>query len=149
MAITVTMIEEKEFKTKVRGYDPVEVDEFLDEICDEMIEMQGTIQTLRDQLKQKAAEYTASSFAPLPVAPLASASVPLPSLAPLPLHKGEEDEERLPADLIAAKKLLENRFHFCTFPKLKSICRKEQTLILPKCTRNLRKITIKCCRTAF
>ena len=51
MAITVTMIEEKEFKTKVRGYDPVEVDEFLDEICDEMIEMQGTIQTLRDQLK--------------------------------------------------------------------------------------------------
>ena len=59
MAITVTMIEEKEFKTKVRGYDPVEVDEFLDEICDEMIEMQGTIQTLRDQLKQKAAEYTA------------------------------------------------------------------------------------------
>ena len=52
MAITVTMIEEKEFKTKVRGYDPVEVDEFLDEICDEMIEMQGTIQTLRDQLKR-------------------------------------------------------------------------------------------------
>ena len=114
MAITVTMIEEKEFKTKVRGYDPVEVDEFLDEICDEMIEMQGTIQTLRDQLKQKAAEYTASSFAPLPVAPLASAaSVPLSSLAPLPLHKGEEDEERLPADLIAAKKLLEKTQRAC------------------------------------
>ena len=34
MAITVTMIEEKEFKTKVRGYDPLEVDEFLDAICD-------------------------------------------------------------------------------------------------------------------
>ena len=113
MAITVTMIEEKEFKTKVRGYDPVEVDEFLDEICDEMIEMQGTIQTLRDQLKQKAAEYTASSFAPLPVAPLASASVPLSSLAPLPLHKGEEDGERLPADLIAAKKLLEKTQRAC------------------------------------
>ena len=31
MPITVPMIEEKEFKTKVRGYDPVEVDEFLDE----------------------------------------------------------------------------------------------------------------------
>ena len=112
MAITVTMIEEKEFKTKVRGYDPVEVDEFLDEICDEMIEMQGTIQTLRDQLKQKAAEYTASSFAPLPVAPLASASVPLSSLAPLPLHK-EDDEDRLPADLIAAKKMLEKTQRAC------------------------------------
>ena len=32
MAITVTMIEEKEFKTKVRGYDQLEVDEFLDAI---------------------------------------------------------------------------------------------------------------------
>lgn len=112
MAITVTMIEEKEFKTKVRGYDPVEVDEFLDEICDEMIEMQGTIQTLRDQLKQKAAEYTASSFAPLPVSPLA-APAPLSPLAPLPLHKGEEDEERLPADLTAAKKLLEKTQRAC------------------------------------
>ena len=30
MPITVAMIEEKEFKTKMRGYDPVEVDEFLD-----------------------------------------------------------------------------------------------------------------------
>ena len=84
MAITVTMIEEKEFKTKVRGYDPVEVDEFLDEICDEMIEMQGTIQTLRDQLKQKAAEYTASSFAPLPVAPLAPAPAPRSSAPAAP-----------------------------------------------------------------
>ena len=112
MAITVTMIEEKEFKTKVRGYDPVEVDEFLDEICDEMIEMQGTIQTLRDQLKQKAAEYTASSFAPLPVAPLAPAPAPLSSLAPLPLHK-EDDEERFPSDLTAAKKLLEKTQRAC------------------------------------
>ncbi|NLZ90225.1 MAG: DivIVA domain-containing protein, partial [Clostridiales bacterium] len=43
MAITVTMIEEKEFKTKVRGYDPIEVDEFLDDICDEMIDMQNVI----------------------------------------------------------------------------------------------------------
>ena len=39
MPITVAMIEEKEFKIKMRGYDPSEVDEFLDEICDEMIVM--------------------------------------------------------------------------------------------------------------
>ena len=51
MPITVAMIEEKEFKTKVRGYDPVEVDEFLDEICDEMINMQDRIQELeKDKL---------------------------------------------------------------------------------------------------
>ena len=30
MPITVAMIEEKEFKTKIKGYDPVEVDEFLE-----------------------------------------------------------------------------------------------------------------------
>lgn len=114
MAITVTMIEEKEFKTKVRGYDPVEVDEFLDEICDEMIELQGTIQTLRDQLKQKSAEYSsASSFAPLPVSPIVPAPSPLSSLSPLPLHKDEEEEDRLPSDLTAAKKLLEKTQRAC------------------------------------
>lgn len=112
MAITVTMIEEKEFKTKVRGYDPVEVDEFLDDICDEMIEMQGTIQTLRDQLKQKAAEKATSGFAPLPVAPIAPVSAPLSSLAPLPLRQ-EEEADKLPADLIAAKKLLEKTQRAC------------------------------------
>ena len=52
MPITVPMIEEKEFKTKVRGYDPVEVDEFLDEICDEMIVMQEEIARLQAQLAQ-------------------------------------------------------------------------------------------------
>ena len=36
MQITIEMIETKEFKTKPRGYDPQEVDEFLDAICDEM-----------------------------------------------------------------------------------------------------------------
>ena len=43
MPITVAMIEEKDFKIKMRGYDPVEVDEFLDEICDEMVAMQDEI----------------------------------------------------------------------------------------------------------
>ena len=113
MPITVTMIEEKEFKTKVRGYDPLEVDEFLDEICDEMIEMQNTIQTLREQLKKKTAEQSVSSYAPLPVAPIPPIAAPLGSLAPLPLHKDEEEEERLPADLSAAKLLLEKTQKAC------------------------------------
>ncbi|MBR5230834.1 MAG: DivIVA domain-containing protein [Clostridia bacterium] len=52
MSITVAMIEEKEFKTKVRGYDPVEVDEFLDEICDEMVLLQDEIANLQARLAQ-------------------------------------------------------------------------------------------------
>ena len=103
MAITVTMIEEKEFKTKVRGYDPVEVDEFLDAICDEMIEMQGTIQTLREQLKQKS-EQVSSSYAPLPVSHLPQ-SIP----APAPFKT-----ESLPQDIIAAQKLLEKTQQSCS-----------------------------------
>ena len=38
MAITVQMIENKEFTTAPMGYKRKEVDMFLDEICDEMIE---------------------------------------------------------------------------------------------------------------
>ena len=52
MPITVAMIEEKEFKTKMRGYDPVEVDEFLDAICDEMVALQEEIATLNQRLSQ-------------------------------------------------------------------------------------------------
>lgn len=47
MQITVDMIETKEFKTKPRGYDPQEVDEFLDAICDEMIRLQDKIPSSR------------------------------------------------------------------------------------------------------
>ena len=52
MPITVAIIEEKEFKTKVRGYDPVEVDNFLDEICDEMVVLQDEIANLQARLAQ-------------------------------------------------------------------------------------------------
>lgn len=47
MAVTIQMIETKEFKTVSRGYDPEEVDVFLDEIADEFEEMQREIQSLR------------------------------------------------------------------------------------------------------
>jgi cell division initiation protein len=96
MAITITMIEEKEFKTKVRGYDPVEVDEFLDEIVDEMIIMQDTIQSLRNKIVQQES----SGFAP-PV-PLQSAPPAVP-LAPTP-HAAPS----FPSYLETAKKLLED-----------------------------------------
>lgn len=80
MPITVAMIEEKEFKTKMRGYDPVEVDEFLDEICDEMVAMQEEIATLTQRLNQNAHNAYVSSAIPAPVPPPA----PIPAQAPAP-----------------------------------------------------------------
>lgn len=64
MPITVAMIEEKEFKTKFSGYDPVEVDEFLDEICDDMIIMQEEIANLQGRLAQVS---RAPAYQPAPV----------------------------------------------------------------------------------
>ena len=72
MPITVPMIEEKEFKTKVRGYDPVEVDEFLDEICDEMIVMQEEIARLQAQLAQTKRDLAYVQPAPQRPAPVAA-----------------------------------------------------------------------------
>ncbi len=85
MPITVAMIEEKEFKTKMRGYDPVEVDEFLDDICDEMVAMQEEIATLTQRLSQAthgaygAAAMPAPAASPVPVPPPAA----IPSQAPV------------------------------------------------------------------
>lgn len=100
MAITVTMIEEKEFKRAVRGYDPLEVDEFLDAICDEMENMNHTIVQLRDQLKQQQSAptpYMPAVAAPAPLAPIASTSE-VPSL---------------PSDLKTAQQLLEKTQKAC------------------------------------
>ncbi len=80
MPITVAMIEEKEFKTKMRGYDPVEVDEFLDDICDEMVAMQEEIATLTQRLSQSAhSPYGAA----VPVPAMSASPVPPPVQAPV------------------------------------------------------------------
>lgn len=84
MSITVAMIEEKEFKTKVRGYDPVEVDEFLDDICDEMVILQDEIASLQARLAQASRQ---QAYA----APLLQRTQPAPA----------------PAEDDGAKKLLE------------------------------------------
>lgn len=47
MAVTIQMIENKEFKIIPRGYDPEEVDLFLDSIVDEFEAMQNEIKSLR------------------------------------------------------------------------------------------------------
>lgn len=50
MSISLKMIEEKEFKFKPRGYDPDEVDDFLDDICDEMEARENETNALKAQL---------------------------------------------------------------------------------------------------
>ena len=108
MSITVKMIEEKEFKKVIRGYDPVEVDEFLDAICDEMQAMQDEIGSLQSKLRAAASAGATASFGSVPApshsvprpAPAAApepAPVPAPAPAPVPVQKDSSE---------AAKKLL-------------------------------------------
>lgn len=118
MAITVTMIEEKEFRTKVRGYDPVEVDEFLDAICDEMESMNQTIAQLREQLKQQIA-------APAPFIPPVATPAPLAPIVPSAAVKAEPE---LPSDLKSAKLLLEKTQKACDEVLLKARERAEEIL---------------------
>lgn len=101
MAITVSMIEEKEFKTKMRGYDPIEVDEFLDDICDEMVALQEEIATLNQRLAQ-AAQQQPSAYAPAAVpapAPVAPVPAPVQVAKEQPTPQKEDSSE-------AAQKLL-------------------------------------------
>ncbi|MDR0898211.1 MAG: DivIVA domain-containing protein [Oscillospiraceae bacterium] len=52
MAVTIQMIETKEFQTKAKGYDPEEVDRFLDEIADEFEDMERQLRALRTEAKR-------------------------------------------------------------------------------------------------
>ena len=47
--ITVELISSKEFTVENRGYNRKEVDEFLDDVCDEMERMEAEIQDLRQK----------------------------------------------------------------------------------------------------
>ena len=107
MPITVTMIEEKEFKTKMRGYDPVEVDEFLDEICDEMVALQEEIATLNQRLSQAS---HVGGYAPAAVPAPAPIPVPAPVAAkpvqePVSQKQTEEASEAAQKLLARAQKL--------------------------------------------
>lgn len=61
--ITVDLISSKEFSIESKGYNRKEVDEFLDDICDEMERMEAEIK----DLKQKTSVVRES--APAPAAP--------------------------------------------------------------------------------
>jgi cell division initiation protein len=68
MAITVSDIEQKEFTYKGAGYDPYDVDQYLDQICDEMVAMQDRIARLEADLAKarKDAETAANAVRPVP-----------------------------------------------------------------------------------
>lgn len=53
--ITVDTILDKKFSQVAKGFEPQEVDEFLDEICDEMDRRDAEMNALRKQLAQQQA----------------------------------------------------------------------------------------------
>ena len=52
MSIEPQDIQQKQFSNKMRGYNPVEVDEFLDEVAFEQRRLHDEIDTLRSQLNE-------------------------------------------------------------------------------------------------
>lgn len=64
MAITAKMVEEKEFSRVPNGYDPDEVDDFLDAILDDMDAREAEMSALRTQLMQAQQAANAAAARP-------------------------------------------------------------------------------------
>ncbi len=66
MAISIAAIEAKEFKTRLKGYDPEEVDLYLDEICDhiDMLNRQIDAQQQRISQMNQGPSYARSAVPP-------------------------------------------------------------------------------------
>lgn len=69
MAITIDDIYDKEFALKGGGYDRDDVDQFLDEICDEMVRMQDEMQALQLELGKTKEALALAENAAAPAAP--------------------------------------------------------------------------------
>lgn len=104
MAITVAMIEEKEFSFKMRGYDPVEVDEFLDDICDEMVAMQDEITSLN----QRLAQASRGGFSPMPAQGAVPPPTPIPAPVAAPKDNTQETSEAAQKLLARAQKMYDD-----------------------------------------
>lgn len=98
--ITVEMIEQKEFKQKVRGYDPDEVDAFLDDICDELIALQDEIDALNLKINQLQSAGPAKAQAVPAAAPV---EAPKPRVQASAVS--DADTESLKAILLNAQKV--------------------------------------------
>ncbi len=68
--ITVDLISTKEFSQVSKGYNPKEVDEFLDDICDEMERMEAEIKDLRQKT---------TNIRPVQETPAAAPAIGIPS----------------------------------------------------------------------
>lgn len=100
MAVSIQMIEDKEFKYKMRGYDPMEVDEFLDDICDEMEAMQSEIESLQSRLAKSGSRIFSSSV-PAPIVP--TSAIPAPPVQVAPAAAEEPAEKPAPTADAAAE----------------------------------------------
>lgn len=69
MALTIDDIYDKEFALKGGGYDRNDVDQFLDEICDEMTNMLEHIEKLEKDLQQAQMEVEAAKASARTAAP--------------------------------------------------------------------------------
>ena len=77
MALTIDDIYDKEFALKGGGYDRNDVDQFLDEICDEMTNMQEHIEKLEKALQQAQLEAEAAKANAQKAAPVVVKSEPV------------------------------------------------------------------------
>lgn len=91
--LTISMIEEKDFRTVAKGYDPDEVDVYLDDICDEMELMGNEIAALRRELDAARQRLSLQNNAPY-AAPAAPAAAPAAPVAPAPAQSGSNDTFR-------------------------------------------------------
>lgn len=98
MAVTIDMILEKEFKIKVKGYDTVEVDNFLDEICDTLSSLEEEKKMLQGRLEQ------ANRAPAVPVTPV-PAPAPIPVPAPAPAAAAQDVSETAQKLLATAQKV--------------------------------------------
>ena len=102
MAVTIQMIENKEFKRSlVGGYDPKEVDEFLDEICDEMQSMQEDISSLQTKLRAATSAGVPGVYGSVP-APGFGATHKVPAVSAPAEEKKPEPPAPVPAAPAAA-----------------------------------------------
>ena len=98
MAITVSDIEQKEFTYKGQGYDPFDVDQYLDQICDEMVAMQDRIDRLEADLARARQEAENAANAVQPVQPVVVKAAEDPSTV-------ARTSQTLESILISAQKL--------------------------------------------
>lgn len=77
MALTIDDIYDKEFALKGGGYDRNDVDQFLDEICDEMANMLDHIEKLEKDLQKAQMEVEAAKASAQNAAPVVVKSEPV------------------------------------------------------------------------